>query len=662
MQRVLILAINSHIEGQLTQLLHLINQGDGVNGHYHNTHLSSLIANLNQLVRENTNPLHIALIGLQDAYTVFALVLLQQLKPKIKIQLSIYDNDPEQAIKFNQLWHKLQLTLESVSPLNTDIQAIVGCQRLQFNDSQLMVDFHFGALNQQLSLQPTPQSVSHLIQYWLIGSRAEQQLITSYYWQLARLATPTATWLATDELTTTTAAALADIGFTPWQAHPEQENDKHIIEAETHALNQQLKAQWPQLDLTAANTDNIAIIGGGLASTNLCLSLAQRGISSHLFCQDSDLAMAASGNKQGAIYPLLTPENDHLSQFFQQAYLFSRQRLLQLAQQGHSIEFDLCGVVHTGHDDRSQQRLDKIMSQQQWPEDIAHSIDAKQASQLAQLTINNAGIHYPLGGWVCPSDFAKACIKQAQQLVDCQTHFNCQIDAIEPTADGWQLHSQQQIYGPFSAVVLANGAQITQFSQSSQLQLSPFRGQVSHIPTTEKLSKLNKVLCAHGYMTPMANQHHCIGASYIKGATDLSFSELEQQQNRAKISDCYPDSDWTDDLDVSANQARVGVRMVCRDHFPMMGALPDIPQIKALAQTHPQADFWNKQLAPTIAGLYLLGGLGSRGLSSGPLAAETLAALMCGESLPLTYPILDRLNPNRMWLRKLRKGKSIEGI
>ncbi|MGL4835483.1 MAG: FAD-dependent cmnm(5)s(2)U34 oxidoreductase, partial [Shewanella sp.] len=68
---------------------------------------------------------------------------------------------------------------------------------------------------------------------------------------------------------------------------------------------------------------------------------------------------------------------------------------------------------------------------------------------------------------------------------------------------------------------------------------------------------------------------------------------------------------------------------------------------------------WQTTPAPVLEGLFILGGLGSRGLSSGPLAAECLAAMLCGEPLPLDWQTLAKLNPNRMWLRKLRKGKAL---
>lgn len=64
--------------------------------------------------------------------------------------------------------------------------------------------------------------------------------------------------------------------------------------------------------------------------------------------------------------------------------------------------------------------------------------------------------------------------------------------------------------------------------------------------------------------------------------------------------------------------------------------------------------------APVYPELFMLGGLGSRGLCSAPLLAEALAAQMSNEPLPLDRTTLAGLNPNRLWVRKLLKGKKVK--
>lgn len=159
---------------------------------------------------------------------------------------------------------------------------------------------------------------------------------------------------------------------------------------------------------------------------------------------------------------------------------------------------------------------------------------------------------------------------------------------------------------------------------------------VSHIPTTPRLAALRQVLCYDGYLTPQnpQNQQHCIGASYHRGKTDTTFSEEDQQHNRQRLIDCFPGAEWPQDVDISANDARCGVRCATRDHLPMVGNVPDYAAtLTQYASLHEQPDIADS--APVCRNLFMLGALGSRGLCTAPLSAELLAAQMSAEPLPL---------------------------
>ena len=51
--------------------------------------------------------------------------------------------------------------------------------------------------------------------------------------------------------------------------------------------------------------------------------------------------------------------------------------------------------------------------------------------------------------------------------------------------------------------------------------------------------------------------------------------------------------------------------------------------------------------------LFMLCGLGSRGLTTAPLCAEILVSQILNEPLPLSKHLLDALNPNRFLVRGL---------
>ncbi len=144
------------------------------------------------------------------------------------------------------------------------------------------------------------------------------------------------------------------------------------------------------------------------------------------------------------------------------------------------------------------------------------------------------------------------------------------------------------------------------------------------------------MLCYDGYLTPQnpQNQQHCIGASYHRGKTDTTFSEEDQQHNRQRLIDCFPGAEWPQDVDISANDARCGVRCATRDHLPMVGNVPDYAAtLTQYASLHEQPDVADS--APVCRNLFMLGALGSRGLCTAPLSAELLAAQMSAEPLPL---------------------------
>jgi tRNA 5-methylaminomethyl-2-thiouridine biosynthesis bifunctional protein len=112
-------------------------------------------------------------------------------------------------------------------------------------------------------------------------------------------------------------------------------------------------------------------------------------------------------------------------------------------------------------------------------------------------------------------------------------------------------------------------------------------------------------------------------------------------------------------VDISDNEARVGVRCATRDHLPMSGSAPDYTATLTQYADLPEQRASGESIAdaPVHAGLFVLGALGSRGLCSAPLAAEVLAAQMSGEPQPLDITTLAAMNPNRYWVRKLLKGK-----
>ncbi|HAM5615290.1 TPA: FAD-dependent 5-carboxymethylaminomethyl-2-thiouridine(34) oxidoreductase MnmC, partial [Escherichia coli] len=407
---------------------------------------------------------------------------------------------------------------------------------------------------------------------------------------------------------------------------------------------------------TGSSKREAAIIGGGIASALLSLALLRRGWQVTLYCADEAPALGASGNRQGALYPLLSKHDEALNRFFSNAFTFAR-RFYDLLPV--KFDHDWCGVTQLGWDEKSQHKIAQMLSMD-LPTELAVAVEANAVEQITGVATNCSGITYPQGGWLCPAELTRNVLELAQQQ-GLQIHYQYQLQDLSRKDDGWLLNFAGDQQATHSLVVLANGHQISRFSQTSSLPVYSVAGQVSHIPTTPELAKLKQVLCYDGYLTPQnpANQHHCIGASYHRGSEETAYSDEDQQQNRQRLIDCFPQVQWAKEVDVSGKEARCGVRCATRDHLPMVGNVPDydatLVEYASLAEKKDEA-----VSAPVYDDLFMFAALGSRGLCSAPLCAEILAAQMSEEPIPMDASTLAALNPNRLWVRKLLKGKAVK--
>ncbi|MCH1919231.1 FAD-dependent 5-carboxymethylaminomethyl-2-thiouridine(34) oxidoreductase MnmC [Shewanella sp. A3A] len=587
--------------------------------------------------------------------------------PNILLYLSADDTPTEQLLA--QLRQQLtQLPSNLSAEWGQLTNALQQMTSMALSNGQRFVCQHFyveihGHLSQtQLAQQVFNQP---FIDRWHLDSSASA-LTQNCIWRMAAMTTRNAR-VELSKADAVLSHRLMTAGLQLMQTEQPRTTDDTIAASERAALchqQQQQRLPFPVYVAPAATSAHtaIAIIGAGVAGSQLALALANKGQASKLFCAEAAAGEAASGNRQGALYPLLTPESSVQNDFFVQGYEFSRAQIAALAQAEPTLAFDFCGVLQTGFDDRSRQRLDKIFAGQPWPVELLTQIDSATASAIAGIELKEQALYYPLAGWVCPQQLCQATVRQAEQTGLCEFTPNCHIERIEQVSDGWLLHSAAQSFGPFKQLVLANGAGITLLPQTAQLPISPFRGQVSEINSTTELSALKTVLCAKGYLTPQWQQQHCLGATYLKGDRSIDIRASEQQDNLDKLRLSYPGHSWVDTIEMGT-AARAGVRMVTRDHLPMVGAAPDAAAIFAkadeLGPTPESIEHWQNTAAPVLDGLYLLAGLGSRGICSGPLAAEILACELLGLPMPVNQAVLEALNPNRMWMRKLLKGRAL---
>ncbi|KIQ81710.1 FAD-dependent oxidoreductase [Aeromonas sp. L_1B5_3] len=547
-----------------------------------------------------------------------------------------------------------------LSSLSQDLIAqwpipVSGCHRLIFADGRIRLDLWLGDIKDMMP--QLPHHAEGLVDAWYLDgfspAKNPEMWTQALFDGLARLARPAAT-IATFTCAGFVRRGLIAAGFAMKKVKGHGSKREMLAGDRTDKQPQQTIAPW--YARPAGRDGEVLIIGGGIASAMTALSLVERDRKVTLLCEDDEPANGASGNRQGALYPLLNGEHDALSRFYSLAFGYARHRLLALAER-HPVAFALCGVTQLGYDDKSAAKLAK-MSQGPFPSELMHPLSTVEVAQVVGLPCGHSGVSYPLGGWLCPADLTRAAIKEAQASGLLEVVFNTEVVTIAEQADGWQLESRDGRRWQAPNLVVAAGHKLPALIPFAELPLYPVRGQVSHVPTSASLSRLNTVLCYDGYLTPAHNDHHCIGASYGRNQTDLAFRAEEQRQNQARLQACLLQQSWPGEVDVSGNEARVGVRCASRDHLPVVGP---VARLASLADQYAglHTDQQNAASLPCHPGLYVLGALGSRGLCSAPLCGELLASEICGDPLPLAADLLEALHPARYWVRKLLKGKAL---
>lgn len=530
---------------------------------------------------------------------------------------------------------------------------VSGCHRLLFADGRIRLDLWFGDIKEMLPQVPHP--ATGLVDAWYLDgfspAKNPEMWTQDLFDDLARLARPDAT-LSTFTCAGFVRRGLIAAGFAMKKVKGHGSKREMLAGVREGKVPQQSIAPW--YARPAGREGEVLIIGGGIASAMTALSLVERGRHVTLLCEDGEPASGASGNRQGALYPLLNGEHDALSRFYSLAFGFARNRLLALAKH-HPVAFSLCGVTQLGYDDKSAAKLAK-MSQGPFPPELMHPLSAAEVEQVVGLPCDADGVSYPLGGWLCPADLTRAAIREAQASGRLEVVFNAAATHIAEQDGGWRVESRDGRQWRAPNLVVAAGHQLPALLPFAELPLYPVRGQVSHVPTTAGLSQLKSVLCYDGYLTPAHNGAHCIGASYGRNQTDLAYRTDEQEQNRARLQACVPQQRWPAEVDVSGALARIGLRCASRDHLPVAGP---VARLAALADHDVNAPADQQSALPLHAGLYVLGALGSRGLCSAPLCGELVASEICGDPLPLAADLLEALHPARYWVRRLRRGKPL---
>lgn len=395
------------------------------------------------------------------------------------------------------------------------------------------------------------------------------------------------------------------------------------------------------------------VIGAGLAGCATAASLAQRGWQVCLLERHNSIAQEASGNPQGVLYLKLSAHHTTLSRLIISGYGHSR-RLLERLQKGQ--DWDNCGVLQLAFDDKEAQRQAQIAAA--FPADLLVSLDQAAAEDKAGIPLPAGGLYYPEAGWVHPPALCE--LLSQQPKIQLQLH----QEALElrRNGDSWQAWNGEQLLASADVVVLASAAEIKGFSQAAHLPLKRIRGQISRLPATTASRALSTVVCAEGYVAPVRQDEHTLGASFDFNSDDLRLNSADHASNLQLLEEISPELSLALNaaaLDPELLQGRAAFRCTSPDYLPIVGPLADTDAFaEAYAVLSKDARQVPATPCPWLDGLYINSGHGSRGLITAPLSGELIAAWLNNEPLPVPADVAQACHPNRFALRALIRNKN----
>ncbi len=344
----------------------------------------------------------------------------------------------------------------------------------------------------------------------------------------------------------------------------------------------------------------VVVIGAGIAGASVVRALKASGIDPVLL--ETDRAGAgASGFPAALVTPRFDLGDPDVSALFAQA--LERARSLYDRIEGAVLTG---GVLQMAGSPRDAARFPRIAAQPAWSEGDLRVIDGATASEILGEVVEGPGLVMSAAFTVAPAAILRAWLSDPAPPAHAHR--------IEAAGAGWRVFDADDgILAEADAVIVCGGAGTA--SLLPELALSPVRGQAEWCTGESGVA-----VAWGGYLAPTA-EGLLFGATHDRGDSDSAVRALDRERNLATVAARLPA--LAERLTHPHLFSRAAIRATTRDRLPVAGQVPGRP------------------------GLFVLGGLGSRGFCLGPLLGEHVAALITGLASPLPSDVAQRICPSR---------------
>ncbi|WEG72827.1 NAD(P)/FAD-dependent oxidoreductase [Vagococcus intermedius] len=353
----------------------------------------------------------------------------------------------------------------------------------------------------------------------------------------------------------------------------------------------------------------IAIIGGGIVGTTTGYYLTQKNDEVTIFDEKKGQATSAAA---GIISPWLSQRrNQEWYQLAKAGAKLYPELMTDLGVTGSSDIYQQVGTLLFKNNEKLLNKLYDIA--------IERRIDAPEIGNIEILSPTEIKEKIPLLNPSMPGLFVSGGAKVdgrklIEHLITCfkangGVFLSTKVLAISPTSQGWQIETQddKQL---FDKIVLATGAWLPSLLTplGFSVDIRGQKGQLIELKIDEDTKKWPVVMPqGESDIIPFSNGQLLVGATHEnEQGYDLTVDPKVVADMLATVTNLAPNLSEADQI-----ETRVGTRAYSSDFLPFFGEVKELPN------------------------LFVASGLGSSGLTIGPVIGQTLAYWLHEEETPL---------------------------
>ena len=393
------------------------------------------------------------------------------------------------------------------------------------------------------------------------------------------------------------------------------------------------------------------VLGAGLAGSHIARRLAERNCKVTVL-ERGTIGSGGSTQPQGVIYTRPSHKHGKLADFSLTAYEFSVDHHRCKFREGslkEGIDGGLSGYLQLASDDVLE-RLATAFDDEDSPLKV---VSREVASSIAGIALTQGAQHFPSSGWLHPRAICAELLNHPNITV---------IEGLGDTTlrqgdgDHWfAIAATGDCVAAGDTAVVTTAWETVEDARLDWLPLQPIRGQTTLLPSQGVLKDLKCTVCHAGYTPPAKGNVHCIGATYGLNETSTEERTADHEINIQQLLSNIPSLNSA--IGSKSPTGQAAVRCATADYLPIAGP---VPRETKFITTYEQLRHDRKRLVnkkqPNIKGLYVLTGLGSRGLTSAPLLSELLVSQMMDAPPPVTRYLHQAVSPARFLKRRLVKG------